>query len=278
VVRNNLISLVFVSAVLASLSGVVQASKVVSCTGKSNIDFGDAPDSYGAACHQTKEWQKLGKKWSEDSASNDVDSDNASDDGVKWRTFLGKDAANKNTWTEWSSTASLTQGDKVQFRFNLRRANYGNHQFDELKAWIDWDNDYNWSNDDEVLINKQWRKNQNRKDKDLFDSSYNNDLKTNNNSDTWRNYKVNITIPLDATLGDTWMRARVVCENSLTKYSDNYMLIATGFQDQGEVEDYKLTIVAKNSPTPVPEPSTLFIFTLGLLTLGLKRRKTIKNS
>ncbi|MFT7007382.1 MAG: hypothetical protein ACJAXJ_001897 [Colwellia sp.] len=84
-----------------------------------------------------------------------------------------------------------------------------------------------------------------------------------------------MTVPVNATLGDTCMRARIVCENSLTHYSDSYMLIATGYQDQGEVEYYKISIVAKNTTVPVPEPSTLLIFTLGLLGLALKRRKTV---
>jgi hypothetical protein len=261
------VSLALVSTVLVSLSGFVQAGAVVSCDGKSGIDFGDAPAAYGVACHHTDEWQRLGNSWSSEAATKPVDSDNF-DDGVTWRTK----ASGSSTWSAWSSNAVLTQGDDVEFSFEFNRADYGNHEYDELKTWIDWDRDTNWSNANEVLINEQWHKNQNANDVDEFNSSFNNDLGTNNNSDTSRVYTTQITIPLNAVLGDTWMRARIVCENSLSNYSVNRILEATGFQDQGEVEDYKLTVVAKNR-IPVPEPSTLLVFTLGLLGLGLKRRK-----
>ena len=83
-----------------------------------------------------------------------------------------------------------------------------------------------------------------------------------------------MTIPTNSAIGDIWLRARVVCSTSLGLYSDNMNLIATGYQHQGEVEDYKLTVVARAPAAPVPEPATLFIFALGLLSLAANRKST----
>ncbi|MFT7007383.1 MAG: hypothetical protein ACJAXJ_001898 [Colwellia sp.] len=155
--RSNLMSLAFVSVVAVLLSGTAQASKVVSCNSKSNIDFGDAPSNYGTACHQTDTWQKLGTGWSAESANNTVDSDNPTDDGVTWRTK----AVGTSAWSNWSSDEVLTQGDDVEFKFKVTRVGYGHHQYDEIKAWADWDQDSIWNNNNEVLIEEQWFKNQN---------------------------------------------------------------------------------------------------------------------
>ena len=107
------------------------------------------------------------------------------------------------------------------------------------------------------------------------DSNFNTDLQTYNSNITFANFYKKLTIPLDAMLGDTWMRVRLVCENSISQYSANQILDATGYQHQGEVEDYKLTIVAKTAT--VPEPATLFMFALGIFALGAKRKKLAVN-
>jgi hypothetical protein len=48
-------------------------------------------------------------------------------------------------------------------------------------------------------------------------------------------------------------------------------LISTGYQHQGEVEDHRL-LVARVPKISVPEPSTLFIFAIGLLAFTIKRK------
>ncbi len=260
--------------ILSVFSGLSQAGTVISCIDKSSAssqyDYGDAPSSYGSACHDTDRWQKLGNTWDTDSAINSEGSDNATDDGVKWKTS----SDGGNTWSSWSSNGALKQGDKVKFKFSVNRSNDGNHQYDELKSWIDWNQDFNWSNTDEVIKMKRWYKNETKKGElDTSSSNFNNDLGTYNSNITFAKFYRTMTIPLDAVLGDTWMRVRVVCENSISQYSANQVLDATGYQHQGEVEDYKLTIVAKTAS--VPEPSTLFIFALGLFALGVKRKKFV---
>jgi hypothetical protein len=86
-------------------------------------------------------------------------------------------------------------------------------------------------------------------------------------------FKVKVQVPLDAVIGSTWMRARVICENSLTTYDrNNNVFHATGYYHQGEIEGYKLTINAI-PPTSVPKPITLLVFGSALFGLVRSRRK-----
>ena len=284
---------------LSCFSSVTMASTVVSCatalSNNSNRDYdrGDAPmatGQYGQACHDTNAWQQLGGAGKTNGVKNpltgdgnssgsnnsgwDVDtlaesqvvgSDDVTDNGVKWSTDGG---------TTWTNSGVITQGDTVVFKFKVKRSNTGNHQFDELKAWIDWDRDFSWEeNLSEVLIDEKWAKNADKYGNINGNGSTNTDLPTNNNTDTFRKYTQTITIPVDALTGDIWMRARVTCENSLISDNNN-TLYATGYYHQGEVEDYKLTIAAKPSdPISVPEPTTLLIFASALLGLRLNRKR-----
>lgn len=276
-------------------SNLLFAGTVTSCASKQGnnnslkYDYGDAPQSYGVACHQTDAWQSLGgskrkdSKWDKD-APNDVaiDSDNATDDGVKWR-IKNEDGS----WGKWGTSATLTQGEQVQFAFKFTRSSTGNHKYDALKSWVDWNGSGDWSNNsDEILIDETWAKNHDHKDKVDGGGTWNKDIKLTQNKDgVWgtensdvlfRHYKQTITVPISDFEGDTWLRARVMCENSLTNYSqktgtDTYNIAAFGFQDQGEVEDYRLKIVKK--PTvEVSEPSTLLILLSGLF-IAIRRRK-----
>lgn len=268
--------IILTALLLIGFSSFSQAGTVISCIDKSNAnskyDYGDAPSSYGTACHDTDRWQNLGSKWDTDSANNLVGNDDATDDGVSWKTS----SDGGDTWSSWSSNGVLTRGDTVKFRFSVNRSNDGNHLYDELKAWVDWNQDSNWSNSGEVIKKKRWAKNENKKGKlSTSSSSFNTDLQTYNSNITFANFYKKLTIPLDAMLGDTWMRVRLVCENSISQYSANQVLDATGYQHQGEVEDYKLTIVAKAAA--VPEPATLFMFALGIFALGAKRKKLAVN-
>jgi hypothetical protein len=264
--------------------------------------------TYGQACHETNAWQQLGQATKEisnnitevelqgdtggtndalstnlgwnsaDSQSNDTNNngEDSGDNGVSWRVadangdFLGA-----------YGQPELTQGQAVQFQFTVTRSDEGKHQFDELKVWVDWNgqdgfnNDAINSSDSEILYNVRWNKEEDKNDRRKGDAGYsgdavdfNNDVGAYNNIDTYRSYTLETTIPMDAIVGETWMRARIVCENSLTNYSDNMNLISTGYQDQGEVEDYKLTI------NQVPEPTTILVFGSALIGLVLSRKKT----
>ena len=279
----------------------------------SSKDYGDATvDSkgvaYGEACHETNAWQQLGKAkvgnslvglqgdsgstdddtsenkgWNADT-SQDADTNNngkdSGDNGVRWRI-----ANDDGKFTGRYGKPELTRGQAVQFRFNVTRSDQGSHKFDELKIWVDWNGQDGFNNNgigtagSEILYNAKWHKDQDKNDKSEGEmnysgnsQNYNHDIKAYNNSDTFRSYHLITTIPDTALIGDTWMRARIVCENSLSNYTDNMNLISTGYQDQGEVEDYKLTINAR-PPTPVPEPTTLFVFGTALIGLVLSRKK-----
>lgn len=301
------------------LSHGVQAGQVRSCSNVNEADYSDseAPATYGVACNDTAQWQSLGAmtkeeriaernrknsgsstgtgtatgyynssaytNYTEEGSQNAPDS---GDDGVKWRVATGVNSKGKTTWSSWSNTGSITQGDDVQFQFSVWRSQTGTHEYDKIKSWIDWNNDGAFDNSkfagrnlgnnvgNEVLIDKDWALNENARNKlDTSGSKYNTDLGMNNSADLFRKFTVRTTVPLDAVVGDTWLRARVVCENSLSSYAVNYNLLPDGYQHQGETEDYKLTIAKKETVTNVPEPTTLWLFASSFALLLVKRRK-----
>lgn len=285
--------------VLLACANDAFAGAAVSCENKgnsSNWDYSDAGNGYGVACHQTDYWQRLGDNWDTD-VSGDADvvgSDDPTDDGVTWRTSSDGGL----TWTDFNSTNTVAQGDLVEFRYEFNRINGGWHLYDELKSWIDWDQSTSWDNDDEVIENVRWYKDQDSNDQDLWINHYgsyyyannhsayknfcqnygykwNGDAKKCNSNDLSRVYIKQVEVPLTAALGETWLRARVVCENSLTNYSNGMLLDSTGFHDQGEVEDYAITITAKRPPTSVvvSEPAGIALFSSTLMLLGMRRRK-----
>lgn len=266
-------------------SNISFASSVIAC-GTGTYDYGDANVSsngtaYGEACHDTNRWQQLGgsgrnnplqgdsgdtsdaannnKGWSGENSQRPKDS---GDNGVKWRVQNAD-----GSWPDDFSRGELLQGSNVEFEFKVKRSDEGNHEFDQLKAWTDWNGNGIFENT-ETIIDEKWYKNHNEEDILSANSgNSNSDLGTDNNSDTWRKYYSEITVPIDAVLGDTWMRARITCENSLN-HDNNYSLEATGYYHQGEVEDYKVAI------NQVPEPTTLLVFGSALIGLVLNRKKS----
>ena len=70
----------------------------------------------------------------------------------------------------------------------------------------------------------------------------------------------NIYVPEYATYGQTWMRARMTFEGPLTPGGEYFT---------GEVEDYAADVV--------PEPATLTLLGVGLLTAGIFRKKARRN-
>ncbi|WP_448246001.1 PEP-CTERM sorting domain-containing protein [Thalassotalea agariperforans] len=292
-----------VGITLLSVSNISYAGTVKSCNTGGSYDYGDAT-GYGEACHDTNAWQQLGRATTKDDnkvvnridlqgdsgTTNDTISENRGwnaetsqkakdqgDNGVRWRV--------KNTDGTWSSWGrdELAQGQTVEFKFVVQRSVEGNHQFDQLKAWVDWNGNGIFENDgSETLIDEKWYK--------VADSfaagntsgnqggGYNNDSLVNGgvhnsirNSDvTITNVRVIKQIPYDAAIEDVWLRARIICENSLT-HSDrnNNIFLPTGYYHQGEVEDYKLAI------NHVPEPTTLLVFASALFGLMLNRKKSV---
>ena len=303
----NFIKCLAVTATLLCFSNVSFAGSVTSCASAANYsdgtkDFGDATTSskggtYGEACHETNAWQQLGSAGANGitNTMNDVNSANegwngessqksedTGDNGVSWR------VADENGVFGAYGQPELTLGQTVEFKFDVTRSQKGTHKFDQLRAWVDWNGEDGFSNRDmfhatksggERLITEKWYKDKSSNDdkNGVYTNNVNTDLSSArrtkyNHSDTTRSYSVTTTIPMDAIVGDTWMRARIVCENSLTTHASNMNLLATGYHDQGEVEDYKLTINAR-PPTPVPEPTTLLVFGTALIGLVLSRKK-----
>jgi hypothetical protein len=291
--RLNLNKYLAITVTLLCFSNVSFASSVVSC-GSGTYDYGDATVSidgttYGEACHDTNRWQQLGTSdggelegdtgdtsdadnenngWTGEKSNESVDS---GDNGVSWKV-----QNIDGTWPSTFNSGELTPGAKVEFQFVVTRSNEGNHKFDQLKAWTDWNGDGVFD-ESESIIDKKWMKNRDSNNVKNGNGSSNTDLNTNNNTDTQRIYTTNFTVPSNAVIGDTWMRARVICENSLTTYDRNNRIFhATGYYHQGEVEDYKVAINSKagDGPTPVPEPTTLLVFGSALIGLVLSRKKT----
>jgi len=276
------------------------STNVVACSTKSgSYDYGNATGQESSACHSTDQWQKLGKNWDKESSDNAMELTPSTNDGVTWRTST--DGIN---WTDYSNTSQLTSGGYVQFQFEVTRSIVGNHKYDQLESWIDWNQDGDWDdrkyrnqnqNRERIIAEKWWKhkdsdgnvqKSRNLDPSKVIDNynfrkdgTKNWDLSDSrgetiyNSQDTTAMFTTNeMQIPIFDTLTQVWLRARIVCENSLEHHSDGMNLIATGFQDQGEVEDYRLTI-AKKPPAVVPEPSTLFIFAISLFALGAQRKK-----
>jgi len=304
----KVIKIIATSILLLGFLNTALAGSVVSCSTKSgSYDYGNATGQESSACHSTDQWQKLGSNWNKETRNDALNTpDSSSNDGVTWRTST--DGVN---WTDYNNTGQLTSGGYVQFQFEVTRSIVGNHKYDQLESWIDWNQDGDWDdrqyrnqnpNRERIIAEKWWKHKDSegnvQKSKNLDPSkvidNYNSRKDGTKNWDLsdWKGRTIynsqdttamfttsEMQIPIFDTLTEVWLRARIVCENSLEHYSDGMNLIATGFQDQGEVEDYKLTIARKpkKPPTEVPEPSTIFIFAIALIALGTQRKKLKKH-
>ena len=275
-----------VAVTLLCFSNVSLAGEVV-CDANTSYDYGDAT-GYSEACHATNNWQQLGENpqqlagdnraannddsWTSETTQNSVD---VGDNGVTWRVQNPVDLS----WSAFGNEA-LIAGANVEFQFVVTRSNQGNHEFDQLKAWGDW-NDNGVFDDSEKIMDQKWYKVANSfADKKMLGNQlggWNNDpLVNGGTTDSIRNsgitsdiLTVSYTIPVEAHISETWIRARIICENSLTDEDRmDEVFLATGYYHQGEVEDYKVAV------TSVPEPTTLFVFGSALIGLVLSRKKT----
>jgi len=208
-------------------------------------DYGDAPNNKnapnnGEAWNLKGIWQQLGEV-------------NGKDDGVFWSVDNG------STWS--NTTSALIIGQTVRFKFLFWQLNEGAHQYDQLLAVIDIDQDGKF-------------------EKGKYQKDYRTGIETltyqqvgTDNSKAATMTPIFVDYFVDPALyedGDTtWLRARVTCNHTEWPKVGPY-----GELGQGETEDYQLTFRA----APVPEPATMLLFGTGIAGLaGVIRRRRMNN-
>ena len=241
-----------------------------------NSDATIAKEHLWYAEHNTTEWQELG-------APNSY--------GVSWSSN-GGDFGHDDLYV----------GDTVTFRFNMHSENVGNHYANLLKAWIDWnasDTTYEFEDSENVVeelkvlrasmggaVSSDYTFDAGRSDNDSRDDDgYGND-------DEYYEYTITLT---EDHLGTAYLRARVTCSDSVVyedlgcnyswsdqwKYTEaQYLAAFDAYSDygQGEIEDWKITVLNKESSgniSSVPEPATLVLFGMGLIGIARVGRKKV---
>lgn len=247
-------NIVLINLLAFSFSCVIYSNAFASA-----YDYGDAV-GYTQATHDTNEWQQLGSNWTREYRPLQEDD---SDDGVSWSTDNGINYGNE----------AITAGDTVIFKFDLYKTGYwGNYAYDQVKAWMDWDQDFSFDESSDIILQDRWNF---REHEDYLRR----DNRVPSNTVVMNSFYSTVIIPEsifdnsteDST--DLWLRARAVCTYDYPNINNFY---ATSYAYQGEVEDYRLTINRNTTnPNPVAEPSSIFLIGLCLAFLGLHRRKRI---
>jgi len=220
-----------------------------------------APASFGTATHKNPNWQMLGPN------------NSPVNNGVVWSLDNG---------LTWGNTSHIQVGQTVKFKIEVRKHLWGTHAYDQLGVWIDTDLNGNFSGNlvyqdrwnFKAELNAQvpahWNITYTDTPNQWYWNPTQNRTMSRHTADSSRYFTFDQTFN---NAGTTWFRSRVVCNFDLEDQARNNPLLgtqiqATGNYYQGEVEDYKFIV-----EETIPEPSTLGLLGLGLISLAAFYRR-----